>query len=147
VYSQSSLQRVFGKAPGYLLACLMVVAFAPAFEPVVGVRFPRAIEAVQKGGRIVIHVYHSLEWSEPRRLGVRVTIADYGVGISAEHKSGIFQPFVTSKGEEGTGLGLWVSKGIVEKIGGSLRFRSRPSCPSGTCFSVFFPGTAPRGSI
>jgi PAS domain S-box-containing protein len=103
-----------------------------------------AIEAVPDGGRILVHVYRSMEWAEPCRPGVRVTIADNGAGVPPDQKSAIFQPFVTSKGQRGTGLGLWISKGIVEKNGGSLRFRSRSSHPTGTCFSVFFPGSEPR---
>ena len=65
--TQSSVQLVFGKAPGSLLACLMVVIatlLRLLLNPAVGVRFPRAIEAVQKGGRIVIHVYRYLEWGQ-----------------------------------------------------------------------------------
>jgi PAS domain S-box-containing protein len=98
-----------------------------------------AIEAVTDRGRIIIRTRRSSEWGEPSRAGVRVTVADNGIGIPAAKKSDIFQPFVTSKGKQGTGLGLWISKGIVEKSGGSLRFRSRTRQPSGSCFSVFFP--------
>jgi signal transduction histidine kinase len=51
-------------------------------------------------------------------------------------------PFVTSKGEKGTGLGLWVCRGILEKYHGGLRYRtSLKQGRSGTCFSVFLPAT------
>ncbi|MHB1958736.1 MAG: chemotaxis protein CheB [Acidobacteriaceae bacterium] len=72
--------------------------------------------------------------------GIRITIADSGVGISAQNKARIFEPFFTTKGEHGIGLGLWVAYGIVNRLGGSIRMRSsvRPG-KSGTCFSIFLP--------
>ncbi|HYL94443.1 MAG TPA: ATP-binding protein, partial [Terriglobales bacterium] len=75
--------------------------------------------------------------------GVRISIADSGHGIRHEHLASIFDPFFTTKGEKGTGLGLWVSHGIVQKYGGTIHVHSsvRPG-HSGTCFSVFFPQTA-----
>jgi signal transduction histidine kinase len=59
------------------------------------------------------------------------------------HRSRIFEPFFTTKKEVGTGLGLWVSKGIVERHGGNIRLRSR-TIPgrSGTVFSIFLPSKA-----
>ena len=52
----------------------------------------------------------------------------------------IFEPFVTTKGEKGTGLGLWVSQGIVQKHGGYIHVRSNVRGPrKGTCFSIFLP--------
>jgi len=55
----------------------------------------------------------------------------------------LFEPFFTTKGERGTGLGLWVSSGIVQKHGGSIRVRSSTRAGrSGTCFSVFLPQRA-----
>jgi signal transduction histidine kinase len=49
----------------------------------------------------------------------------------------LFHPFVTTKGESGTGLGLWVSKGILDKHHGTIRVRSRLG--KGTVFRVFLP--------
>jgi signal transduction histidine kinase len=72
--------------------------------------------------------------------GVRITIADTGLGIPPEHLENIFEPFFTTKKDTGTGLGLWVSRELVEKHGGSLRVRSRVSVPlCGTVFSMFLP--------
>jgi signal transduction histidine kinase len=63
-----------------------------------------------------------------------------GLGIPAEHLESIFEPFFTTKRDTGTGLGLWVSRELVEKHGGSLRVRSRTSDPlCGTIFSIFLP--------
>jgi signal transduction histidine kinase len=52
------------------------------------------------------------------RPGATVTITDSGPGVSEGNQAKLFQPFFTTKGEQGTGLGLWVSQGIVEKHGG-----------------------------
>jgi signal transduction histidine kinase len=76
----------------------------------------------------------------PARAGLRITISDNGSGIPAAKRRQIFEPFYTTKGSKGTGIGLWVSLGIVQKYGGTLRFRSvvKPE-HSGTTFSIFLP--------
>ena len=59
----------------------------------------------------------------------------------------IFEPFFTTKGIKGTGLGLWVSKGIVQRYGGSIRMYSRTKAgKSGTAFSIFLPRNQGRRS-
>ena len=83
-----------------------------------------AIEAVPPGGTITLHVFASQEWKGVRRPGARVVIADTGPGNSPQNRERIFDFFFTSKGENGTGLGLWVSSGIILKHGGSIRVRS-----------------------
>jgi signal transduction histidine kinase len=70
---------------------------------------------------------------------VQITVADQGHGISAASRDHIFAPFFTTKTELGTGLGLWVTKGMVEKHGGKIRFRSREGSRSGTVFQVLLP--------
>lgn len=76
---------------------------------------------------------HSGRW-------VKVTVADNGDGIDAEALPNIFEPFFTTKGTIGNGLGLWVSKQIVEKHGGSIRVRSnRGGARMGTVFTVTLP--------
>jgi len=71
---------------------------------------------------------------------VRVTFADSGPGIPAEAHARIFDPFFSTKGDHGTGLGLWVTRQLVEKHGGSIRMRSRSQSPgTGTAFAVTLP--------
>ena len=68
---------------------------------------------------------------------MRITVADNGPGIRPEIRARIFEALFTTKGDTGTGLGLWVSKQIVEKHGGSIRFRSRSEgAQTGTVFSI-----------
>ncbi len=117
-----------------------VPAFPAELRQVFSNLIVNAIEATEQGGRIKIHVYPSRDWTQPARCGVRVMVCDTGAGIAPENRRSLFEPFFTTKGEKGTGLGLWVSNGIVQKHGGVLRVHSsvRPG-KSGTCFSVFLP--------
>lgn len=81
-----------------------------------------------------------MDWREQTKQGVRVTIADDGPGIPRESQARIFEQFFTTKGEEGTGLGLWVTRGIVEEYGGTIRLKSSVNVAhSGTVFRIFLP--------
>jgi signal transduction histidine kinase len=62
-------------------------------------------------------------------------VGDTGSGIPAKVQPRILEPFVSTKEDTGTGLGLWVSSEIVRKHSGELRFRSREG--RGTVFSIF----------
>ncbi|MGI4756844.1 MAG: ATP-binding protein [Janthinobacterium lividum] len=80
--------------------------------------------------------------------GVRITVADNGHGMPDSVAKHIFEPFYTTKGIHGTGLGLWISHEIVEKHHGSLKVRSRIATHqgddlSGTVFVLFLPRDAP----
>jgi signal transduction histidine kinase len=68
---------------------------------------------------------------------VNIVLADTGCGIPADMLQSVFEPFVSTKGEKGTGLGLWIVKGIVENHSGSIRVRSRQG--KGTVFKLQFP--------
>jgi len=97
-----------------------------------------AIEASSMGGSIFIRVRQVR--SGDGRSGIRVTVADNGRGIPKENMSRIFEPFFSTKDSKGTGLGLWVSQGIVHKHQGKLRVRSRTDEEHhGTCCAVFLP--------
>jgi len=102
-----------------------------------------AVEAMAEGGSLQVRVATGRDWSNSR-VGVRITVADNGSGIPRENLRQIFDPFYTTKKDTGTGLGLWVSHGIVQKHGGSIRVRSRsekckPGPSTGTVFSIFIP--------
>ena len=99
-----------------------------------------AVHSMTAGGRLLLHVYESSLSSDPERKGVRVTVLDNGDGIPPGVRKNLFAPFYTTKGEGGTGLGLWVTRGIIEKHEGTIHFISsvRPG-RTGTAFSVFLP--------
>ena len=99
-----------------------------------------ALEAAGKNGKVLIRITRSHDWSSLNRGGVRVTVLDTGTGITEQNRRRIFEPFFTTKGEKGTGLGLWVTRGIVQKHGGHIRVHSSTAAgKSGTAFSVFLP--------
>ena len=98
-----------------------------------------AVDAMANGGSLQVRVAAGRDWPSGRE-GVRITVADTGHGIPRDHLRQIFEPFYTTKKDTGTGLGLWVSRGIVQKHGGSIRVRSRASGrATGTVFSIFLP--------
>ncbi|MEO6120198.1 MAG: HAMP domain-containing sensor histidine kinase, partial [Terriglobales bacterium] len=97
------------------------------------------LEASLPEGRFIIRVYDSHCWHQNNVPGVRVVFCDAGQGISAQDMGHIFEAFFTTKGQRGSGLGLWLSMGIINAHGGRIRVRSRTHPPSGTCFSLFFP--------
>jgi signal transduction histidine kinase len=99
-----------------------------------------AVDAMARGGKLKVRIANAREHSNGARPGIRFTIADSGSGILPEIKKRLFEPFVSTKGDLGTGLGLWVSSGIVQKHGGTIRVRSNSLPPAtGTVFSVFLP--------
>lgn len=101
-----------------------------------------AIDASREDGRIIIAARASRHFRSGVP-GVRITIADNGMGMSARDKQKIFAPFFTTKKEVGTGLGLWITKDLLEKRGGQIRFRSSNSGRSGTVMSIYLPAGSP----
>jgi PAS domain S-box-containing protein len=98
-----------------------------------------AVQAMPEGGQLRLHVFDSMRRKD-RQAGTRISICDTGVGIDTEHSRHLFEPFFTTKAAKGTGLGLWISKGIIQKYGGSITFRSiRGDNRNVTCFHIFLP--------
>jgi PAS domain S-box-containing protein len=99
-----------------------------------------AIDAMPQGGKLILHIRDSSLASDPTCKGMRVTVLDTGAGISLGVRRNLFSPFYTTKGEKGTGLGLWVSRGIIQKHEGTIYLRSSTQPEkSGSAFSVFLP--------
>jgi PAS domain S-box-containing protein len=99
-----------------------------------------AIDALPAAGALRIRVHHSTELNNSHRAGGRIVIADTGSGIRPDHRKKLFEPFYTTKQDVGTGLGLWVSREIVQKHGGNITLRSSVAPGhSGTVFSIFLP--------
>lgn len=118
-----------------------VHAFSGELRQVISNLITNAIDASGHGGKIIVRVR---EVSNDE-AGVRIDVEDYGSGIQLHDQQRIFEPFFTTKTDVGTGLGLWVSRQIMEKHGGKIEFRtSTDEGRSGTCFSVFLPRSGDR---
>ena len=93
-------------------------------------------DSMPSGGKMTIRTQYikSLRGGEG---GVSILVADTGTGISQEVRRTMFEPFVSTKGEKGTGLGLWIVKGIVENHSGRIQVRSSEG--KGTIFKIIFP--------
>ena len=96
-----------------------------------------AAEAAPAGSEVVVRVSSV---TRARGKGTRITVHDRGSGIPADVQPNVFDPFFTTKDLKGSGLGLWVSRSLVERHQGTIRFRTsvRPG-KSGTTFEVFLP--------
>ncbi len=126
---------------------LSIHSYSGEIRQVLTTLLMNAIEAVSDNGKITICLRKSFAWSTRPRPGVRIVIVDNGCGIPKENASRIFDPFFTTKGEQGVGLGLWVADGIISRLGGSVRMRSRTDGRQrGTFFAIFLPTQIPKAS-
>lgn len=83
-----------------------------------------AIDALtRRGGRLLLRGREGTEWASGKKRLV-ITIADTGLGIEPGIISQLFEPFVTTKGENRNGLGLWISRDILARQQGLIRIRS-----------------------
>jgi len=98
-----------------------------------------ALDAIAQHGAVSIAASKTPAHGD-RPSGVTITIADNGSGIPEEHLSKLFLPFFTTKGEQGTGIGLWVSKGIIDKHNGTVTVDSSTEPEyHGTSFTIWLP--------
>lgn len=115
------------------------------FQQILSNLIANAIDASKQGGRILLRARTTRHFHSGHE-GIRVTVADEGVGIAPENRRKLFTPFFTTKREVGTGLGLWITKDLIEKKGGSIRFCSQTQKRSGTTMSFFIPAQLPAAS-
>jgi two-component system, chemotaxis family, CheB/CheR fusion protein len=117
-----------------------IESYPGGVRQVLSILLVNATESLAEGGTVAIRVRKSSHRKGARVQGMRITIADNGCGIDPENRVRIFEPFFTTKGERGTGLGLWVARGIIDGLHGAISLRSsvRPG-KSGTSFSIFLP--------
>jgi PAS domain S-box-containing protein len=116
-----------------------LVCFAGEVRQVLANLIGNALDAMPSGGRLRVKVRLSTDWRSGG-AGVRITIADTGFGMVKETRRRVYDPFFTTKGTSGTGLGLWVTAGILARHRGSMHLRSK-STPgaTGTAFTLIFP--------
>jgi signal transduction histidine kinase len=80
-----------------------------------------------------------------RPTEIELEIWDNGVGMDDETRQNLFNLFFSSKGEKGTGLGLFIAQKTVEQHGGTVNVVSEPG--QGACFSIILPRTVPRPAL
>jgi PAS domain S-box-containing protein len=101
-----------------------------------------AIDAMKQGGKLSIELRKTMA---PDGEGIQTIIRDNGIGITPENLERIFEPFFTTKGNLGTGIGLWVTKQLVESRGGQISvISSTGPANSGTIFTIHIPFAAPE---
>ena len=123
-----SLERRYRPAP-------QVLYHPGEFRQVITNLIGNALDALTRNGRLIVAVRPARDGAG--RPGVAVTVADTGSGMNREMLDRLFHPFATTKGEDGNGLGLWVSKGILDKHNTKIAVRSRQD--RGTVFRLFVP--------
>lgn len=117
---------------------ISIEAFPGEMRQVFANLIGNAIDALPVGGAITLRVHAARNPANLAQLGVLCSVSDNGEGIRRGNRKSIFEPFFTTKGEKGTGLGLWVTHGIVSKHGGWIRVRSRTAPGrTGTTFLLF----------
>ena len=98
-----------------------------------------AADAMNTGGRLLVRIQPSHRPSTGER-GVALTVADTGSGISAATRGKLFEPFQSTKGDKGSGLGLWISREIIDRHHGTIGLRSsQRENAHGTVFRLFLP--------
>ncbi len=105
-----------------------------------------ALDAMDRGGVLTLRVHDA---GSPTSPGVSIEVEDTGAGIGSNDLNRIFEPFFTTKQNTGTGLGLWITKEIIEKHGGTIAVRSecQPGEKSGTQFSILLPSAAATHAV
>jgi PAS domain S-box-containing protein len=111
-----------------------VVGSADQIRQVLSNLVVNAKDSMAQGGKLRIRTRVT---KNSIREVIAITIADTGCGIPPAMVQTMFEPFVTTKGERGTGLGLWIVKGIIENHGGKLKVRSQVD--HGTVFHMELP--------
>jgi PAS domain S-box-containing protein len=103
-----------------------------------------AIDAMKAGGKLLISLRKTMALGED---SIQIVIRDNGIGISQENLQRIFEPFFTTKGNLGTGIGLWVTKQLVERRGGQIAITSSTEHgKSGTSVTIYIPFANPKRS-
>lgn len=100
-----------------------------------------AIDAMPRGGKLSI----SMTQTMAARHGMQVVVSDTGHGIRREHLARVFEPFFTTRGNLGTGIGLWVARQLVERHGGDISISSNTEqSDSGTRVILYLPFRGPQ---
>jgi signal transduction histidine kinase len=143
LFQQSNIRKAGVQLEKGLIGSQPICAFPGELRQILTNLVSNAVEAMRSGGKLVVRVHPARNWRTGEE-GYRILVADTGPGISPESRKKLFEPFYTTKGEEGTGLGLWITSHLVQKHRGSIQYRSRcvnDNQKDGSIFSVWLPLT------
>lgn len=125
---------------------LRVMAISNELRQIVSNLIANSLEAVSEEGAIRLRAHRGRNARDGRAC-VRIAVADNGKGIPVKLRPQVFEPYFTTKGTVGTGLGLWISSQLVEKYGGSIHMRSSSAAERhGTVFVVELPAAPGSGT-
>ena len=100
-----------------------------------------AIDAMPNGGQLSVS---ATQVARSSGEGIEIVVQDSGAGIAQENLGNVFEPFFTTKGSLGTGIGLWVTRQLIEKRGGTIEIASSTTPRmSGTTLTIFIPYALP----
>jgi signal transduction histidine kinase len=117
-----------------------VLVFPGEMRQVLSNLITNAMEASSMRGRLRIRLRNTASWSDPGVRGVRISVGDNGSGVEPAVQRRLGEAFFTTKGQRGTGLGLWVTRSIIQRYGGEIQLRSSIAPQRhGTVFSIFLP--------
>jgi signal transduction histidine kinase len=104
-----------------------------------------AVDAMPTGGKLLLR---GIKAPHPKTsaCGVRISVVDHGPGISKTTLRRMFEPFFTTKGDTGTGLGLWLTKDIIDRHQGLIQVRNH-NHPRGAVFSIWLPEKAAKANV
>ncbi len=116
----------------------VIAAFPGEIRQIITNVVSNAIEASGQGGNICVTIKNASV--RDGDAGTVVEVEDTGPGVDPAIRKKLFQPFFTTKGEKGTGLGLWVSLGIVQKHGGTMDIQNSTNRRlGGACVRIYLP--------
>lgn len=126
-------------------SCREILCYEGEIRQVLSNLVANAIDALHPdGGSLHLRAREGTDWKSGRK-GLVITVADTGAGMPPHIQSKSFEPFFTTKDIGGTGLGLWISAGIVDRHLGRLSLRSSQRDEhKGTVFVVFLPYPGPE---
>jgi len=134
--------QIAGKRATIVRHCepgMFVIGIAGELRQVFANLLLNSLEAIGDRGTVAVRVSQVATGGEGERCA-RVTVADNGGGIPKALQTRIFEPFLTTKAATGIGLGLWVSKEIIARHNGTIRFKSvTDGSRRGSVFAVFLP--------
>lgn len=116
--------------------CPPIQGLAGELRQAVSNLIANAIDAVEERGTISVALRPAPAGQQEM---VEILVSDDGMGIDTQHADSIFEPFFTTKKEVGTGLGLWATRSIIERHGGSVRLLARSGGEAGAVFSIQLP--------